>query len=176
MLAAATGRRNGSQVVLSLVPSLTPLDKGLDTMSGALDYIVLVASPAARFRQQPNLRILNKKDHVLFVAEVKGPDAIDEHVPQTIAEMAACARTVGKKTIRGVLSNGCKWIFLILTLNEDGDGGGYVASEAASILVGFSEVSKEMVSLVAGILAHWVVHSHDPLNADEDFFDIVSFV
>ena len=65
-----------------------------------------------------------------------------------------------KNTIRGVLTNGRGWIFLILTLNSDG-GGTYL--ESPEILVSWSGAPSstekpdiEAVSLVSLILADWV--------------------
>ena len=45
---------------------------------------------------QPFLQTLNRKDHVFFVSEAKGPNQLlRNHIQQAIVEMAGCARTIG---------------------------------------------------------------------------------
>jgi hypothetical protein len=63
-----------------------------------------------------------------------------------------------KTTIRGALTNGRGWIFLILTLN-DKDGGTYLQSPeilAYNVQNFTEELSKDAASLLSLIVAHWV--------------------
>lgn len=124
--------------------------------------------------KNPKPKILSVQDHVLFVAEAKGPNQmLESHVPQAICEMYACAKYLkwvkfrsvpdllsiffSKMIIRGALTNGHKWIFLILKLNEDGNGGIYFPSDDISIMLGVNRgVSQQGSSLIAAIITHWV--------------------
>lgn len=119
------------------------------------------------------LKTLSAQDHVLLVMEARGPNQrLESHVPQAICEMYACARHIrwvnsrhhihsnssfsGKTIFRGALTNGHKWIFLVLILNEDGNGGKYFQSHCIRVLDVISSVSHEGSSLTAAIIAHWV--------------------
>jgi hypothetical protein len=60
--------------------------------------------------------------------------------------------------IRGVLTNGRGWIFLILTI-DDKEGGTYLQSPEIltySAQNFTEELSKDAVSLISSIIAHWV--------------------
>jgi len=66
-----------------------------------------------------------------------------------------------KKVIRGALSNGYEWVFLILELDENGKGGNYRTSRPTVIGSGYSyldRIENPWPDVVAGILAHWVRH------------------
>jgi len=65
-----------------------------------------------------------------------------------------------KTTIRGVLTNGRGWIFLVLTLN-DKEGGTYLQSrEILAYLIDAQnlteELSKDAISTISSIIAYWV--------------------
>ncbi|KAI0801379.1 hypothetical protein C8Q74DRAFT_1364988 [Fomes fomentarius] len=106
-------------------------------------------------------------------AKAKGPDQrLKSHVPQAVCEMYRCARTVGKTRIRGVLTNGRGWIFLVLTLNSDG-GGTYLQSDEVSphdLHADTAVLSRVSVSVVSSIIADWMTHSHEDLGADDAYF------
>lgn len=81
------------------------------------------------------------------------------HVPQAVSEMFTCATKLGKKFVRGVLTNGHNWIFLVLRVKDDGTGAEYAESEAICLMgagrQGTLVVSPDVCSLLAGIIAHW---------------------
>jgi hypothetical protein len=101
-----------------------------------------------------------------------------QHVAQAVAEMYVSAkylmydsgflptlftnvepRLTRKGILRGALTNGHEWIFLILYLNEDGNGGTYAESPTIRIQVTDSypyRVLSPGPDIVAGILAYWV--------------------
>jgi len=115
----------------------------------------------------------------LLVAEAKSVGVqLDEHTPQVVAEMCATAvhtrydplclsallLTFGlhlcrEDIVRGVLTNGFEWIFLILHLNKGGKGGKYMASPTVRIIMDH-DITWKVLSpgpdIVAGILADWV--------------------
>ena len=66
-----------------------------------------------------------------------------------------------KRFIRGAVTNGKTWIFLLMTFNDNYDGAGYQQSEpvrygTVSSLNGEVEVPKPWPDLIAAILSHWV--------------------
>lgn len=70
--------------------------------------------------------------------------------------VCSCSR----KIVRGALTDGRKWIFLLLKVDEE-PGGTYYQSKEIAIVVANERVSGERVSkqrcdVVAGILANWV--------------------
>ena len=64
-----------------------------------------------------------------------------------------------KKIIRGVISDGYQWVFIILHLNENGKGGGYWITDETPIGSAYDYlecIESPKPDIVAGILAHWV--------------------
>ncbi|KAI0801406.1 hypothetical protein C8Q74DRAFT_1192167, partial [Fomes fomentarius] len=165
---------NGTKVVLSVeqgIPSAILSDES-PPVSGCIHHWAAIAtSPlqVARFLKYPRVGDLQSEDSTFFVSEAKGPNQLlESHVSQAICEMYGCARTVGKNTIRGVLTNGRGWIFLVLTLNSDG-GGTYLQSNEISTHYQDS-LSRAAVSVVSSIIANWITHSHEGLGADDAYF------
>lgn len=108
-----------------------------------------------------------------FVAEAKVRSLqLTGHLPQTISELYACAKSLKwgpllalvlssnpllhprKNILRGALTDGHAWIFIILVLNSDGNGAKYRSS--LPIYVGHPHVIKPWPDVVAAILSHWV--------------------
>ncbi|KAF8175555.1 hypothetical protein BJ912DRAFT_1024462 [Pholiota molesta] len=166
---------NDLKMALSIeqvVPAVT-VSSSLHTVSGFIDFTAAVMDPAKLnlFLERP---VLQPDDSVLFVSEAKDVRVeLTKHIPQTIAEMLACARRTKKKIVRGVLTDGREWVFLILTLRDDDGTATYVRSNEINISGGFTtrETSKVGVSLISAILAHWILHSHQPLDETTDFFE-----
>ena len=117
----------------------------------------------------------------LFVVEAKDRGLqLDDHVPQVLTQLYATAtklkcgfhllfhilqsQWLGRKThIRGALTNGYEWLFLILNINSNGKGGSYRISDrsysAAPQEAGINMVIPDMPpDMIAGILASWVCH------------------
>ena len=66
-----------------------------------------------------------------------------------------------KKILRGALTNGLEWIFLLIKLNDDYDGASYKQSavielESARSLSGQVAITEPWPDLIAAILLHWV--------------------
>ena len=66
-----------------------------------------------------------------------------------------------KKVIRGALTNGHDWVFLLIKLNNDYDGASYKQSEAVQLITTKSGDGQPVVpgpwpDLIAAILSHWV--------------------
>ncbi|KAL4247704.1 hypothetical protein ABKN59_008158 [Abortiporus biennis] len=94
-------------------------------------------------------------------------------------EIMFVARRPRKKVIRGVLTNGRVWQFMILRLNtseaisdssmssgqEFVDGTYY---DYVCIVNRRDKVDSYEANLVAGILGYWVRHTHDDFNSSEE--------
>ena len=68
-----------------------------------------------------------------------------------------------EKVVRGVVSDGREWKFIILYLNKDRKGGGYKVSP--QVVIGYEPNDpfhdiRPGPDIVTGILAHWVCHHH----------------
>ncbi len=66
-----------------------------------------------------------------------------------------------KKVLRGVLTNGHKWIFLLIKLNNDYDGASYQQSSVVQLYTtkdpnGLLVIHEPWPDLIAAILSHWV--------------------
>ncbi|KAI9512017.1 hypothetical protein F5148DRAFT_1280243 [Russula earlei] len=87
---------------------------------------------AAILLTSPQLR-----SHLLagfFVIEAKISDPSD-HVPLAVCEMYACGKLLQKKVLRGTLTNGRQWIFLlrVVKLNDDYDRASYKPSSMVQL-------------------------------------------
>ena len=61
--------------------------------------------------------------------------------------------------VRGAISDGHRWVFIILGVNEGGKGGVYWVTEEVPIGSGYDcleRIKDPEPDVVAGILAHWV--------------------
>ncbi|EIW52238.1 uncharacterized protein TRAVEDRAFT_75294 [Trametes versicolor FP-101664 SS1] len=110
----------------------------------------------------------------LFVAEAKGDShMLGTHVPQAVVEMQACARRLKSTYIRGALTNGTSWIFLLLELDTSFLGGRYWESARQDVVIQSSGdrrwVDEESVDRMAALLAHWAKHCAEDLTEDDWF-------
>ena len=115
-----------------------------------------------------------------FAAKAKASAIIaplEVHLPQVLLELIACAKRLGydgllpdfprrshpmisKSHIRGALTTGSKWHFVVVDLDTDGDGAKYLVSRLIEI-PGRSwdyipDKSSLTPALIAGILSTWV--------------------
>ncbi|KAF8881397.1 hypothetical protein CPB84DRAFT_1817259 [Gymnopilus junonius] len=132
------------------------------TVPGYVNFTAIATTPIQAMRLLRNPTLLKADDSALFVSEAKGPDQqLESHVPQAVGEMYASANRLGTTTIRGVLTNGHSWIFLILKLNSDGNGGRYSNQSHSH--------SSDFPSLISAIITHWMQHGYEELD-DNDYF------
>ncbi|KAI0760785.1 hypothetical protein C8Q74DRAFT_255436 [Fomes fomentarius] len=147
----------GSKVVLGVrqgIPSVTVSDQSRHT-SGYIDWTAIMTSPGIveLLLYRHDMGKLRSEDSTFFVSEAKDHDQyLEDHVPQAVCEMLRYARTVGKTTIRGVLADGRRWIFLILILNNNG-GGTYRLSSGITVHSTTGELERKAVSLLGSIIA-----------------------
>ncbi|KAG1880994.1 hypothetical protein F4604DRAFT_1922615 [Suillus subluteus] len=62
-----------------------------------------------------------------FVIEAKLDD-LENCIAQAVTEMYACGRFLEQKILRGALTDGHRWIFLLMKLNDDYSGASYARS------------------------------------------------
>jgi hypothetical protein len=71
-----------------------------------------------------------------------------------------CTTYLRRKVLRGALTNGHDWIFLLIKLNDDYDGASY--KQSAVIQLQTTNINGQLVipepwpDLIAAILSHWV--------------------
>lgn len=172
----------GRQLVLSVeqsVPTTTVKPFSLITIGGYIDYtaIGVSASDAEKYLTRPRLPVLLDLDHTLFVLEAKTSDiSLENHVPQTVCEMYACAKQLRKNIIRGAVSDGQNWIFLVLKMDPKGDGAIYAQSlqrirlmTSVASALDEEEVSRTRCDVIAGIIGYWIEHSNEDIG-DDDWF------
>ncbi|CAA7257445.1 unnamed protein product [Cyclocybe aegerita] len=168
------------QLVLGLKLSVSTT-VGQAVLKGFIDYTILKAgkTPAASFLRAPQLSKLAKEsDPALFVAEAKAVGVpLGQQVPQALGEMYACAGALKKSIIRGALTDGRVWIFLLLKLNADEPGATYHVSHEVSIMgagpLFRPQVDPKACAIIAAILAYWIEHSFEDIG-DEDWFKFTS--
>ncbi|KAG1789303.1 uncharacterized protein HD556DRAFT_819862 [Suillus plorans] len=76
--------------------------------------------PLEYFLKGMNLHEMKKYSNPpdFFVMEAKLFNPLD-HIAQAASEMFACGRFLERRVIRGALTNGYQWIFLIMTFADD---------------------------------------------------------
>jgi len=167
-------------MVLSLeqvVPQITVRPSSSTTLSGFIDYTAVTANEklAKIFLSDPILaKFRTTLPTSFFVAEAKVRSLqLTGHLPQAISEIYACAKSLKKNILRGALTDGHAWIFIILVLNSDGNGAKYRSS--LPIYVGHPQVIKPWPDVVAAILSHWIENSFADIASD-DWFESSSIV
>jgi len=174
------------QMVLNVEYNVSPVS--VPTASGSevllvgfIDYTVVVTNDvkiARYFLNHPGVR--NLAQHIesvlgFFVVEAKDRDVkLDDHVPQVLTQLYAAATKLKKTHIRGTLTNGYEWLFLVLNVNSNGTGASYRISDrsysAAPQETGVNMVIPDMPpDMIAGILASWIEHSCEDLLEDDWF-------
>ncbi|KAF9553048.1 hypothetical protein CPC08DRAFT_767833 [Agrocybe pediades] len=149
-----------------VVPSVTISKTSRNSLQGKIGYVSI--SPPEQYLSHPHLVALcGIEKSTFFVTEAKGPDQIlENHVPQAVGEMYSCARTLKKKIVRGALTNGWEWLWIILEVSPSG-GGRYSLSQPITVQgpgdTGEKVIYPKAVSGVASVLAHWMLHGSEDL-------------
>ncbi|KIJ98357.1 hypothetical protein K443DRAFT_123702 [Laccaria amethystina LaAM-08-1] len=179
-------------VEYSVSPVSVPTASGSEVPVGFIDYPIVVTNDlkiARYFLNHPGVWNLTQYiESVLgfFVVETKDRDVrLDDHIPQVWMQLYAAAKKLKcgsnphflilrKSYIRGTLTNGYEWLFLVLSVNPNGKGASYrisyrsysAAPQEAGVDMTIPEMSPDMI---AGILASWIEHSSQNL-LEEDWF------
>ncbi|KAF4603013.1 hypothetical protein AB1N83_001894 [Pleurotus pulmonarius] len=166
----------GKRVVLGLeLPVNATVGGGEAILRGFVDYAILFAGDtrATSFICEPLLsKIRLHSDCVLFVTEAKAVDVSLYHqLPQALGAMYACSAAVNKKIIRGALTNGRAWLFLVLKVLPDGRGGEYSVSKEISIMTAGAdftlEVNSNSCAQISVIIASWIENSFEDLDSSD---------
>ncbi|KAF9061542.1 hypothetical protein BDP27DRAFT_328388 [Rhodocollybia butyracea] len=135
------------------------------------DYVVVVTThkQADAYRKDPQIPTARLFGTGLFITEAKS-GWIEDNILQAVCQLYNTGKYYGKDTIRGAVSNGNEWIFIILHLNKDNDGASFQTSSVVKYVVSNNEVDKPWPDLIAGILSSWGEKSFDSLD-DNDWFE-----
>ncbi|KAF9011217.1 hypothetical protein BDQ17DRAFT_1537964 [Cyathus striatus] len=134
-------------------------------ISGRTDYlaVILPLETARSFQNEPTLEIAAVYARRCLIVEAKYETDLHLHIPQAIAQLKACAEKFHKSLIRGAISSGFKWLFVILELSERDSGGGkYYRSDIIDADVYGPD-------RIVAILALWTQRSFEALKSDDYF-------
>ncbi|KAH9005735.1 hypothetical protein EDB86DRAFT_2795562, partial [Lactarius hatsudake] len=169
------------QMVLCLenwVPKTATCPPNSTTISGLVDYTAIIAHRKlgieAFFSNPTFEKLRTTRPFGFFVAEAKKRSEESElkmHLPQVIGEMYASMRHLRTYTLRGALTDGHSWIFIIIKLNSDGNGARYRSSTPIRFQKGQSlQLQPPWPDVLTGILLHWIENSFVDIG-DEDWFN-----
>ncbi|KAJ6586217.1 hypothetical protein B0H10DRAFT_2095408, partial [Mycena sp. CBHHK59/15] len=157
------------------IPSTAIYPTSSTSIGGKIGYTAIVADKKAAPFIFSTPQILSMKRRFptgFFVTEGK-LGCLDDHLPQAFTEMYEFAKTMEKDILRGALTNGHQWFFLILHLNQDGEGATYKQTLPFTILPSDNPAEPVGPDLIAGILSSWIEHSFEGLRDDDDWFEDV---
>ncbi|KAH9041973.1 hypothetical protein EDB85DRAFT_2233983, partial [Lactarius pseudohatsudake] len=157
--------------------AIRPRTLSFTTHSGLIGYTAAIADNnwADYFSSDPtlvNLKLMMPCG--FFIAEAKiEPFNLKEHLPQVIGEMYACAKRLDIGALRGALTNGHSWIFVLIVLNSDGNGAKYRYSTPIEFQWGIGDmppqIEKPWPDVLAGILLHWIEYSFADIGSNDWF-------
>ncbi|KAK1215433.1 hypothetical protein PQX77_021972 [Marasmius sp. AFHP31] len=113
-----------------------------------------------------------------LVVETKTNPRDDTQLPLALSRMHGFCQTHKRSLLRGALTNGREWLFILLKAGPNGDGFGYWISEKVYKVADVryarhpDEVSFPHRDIVAGVIAHWISHSEEDIS-DDDWFTLI---
>lgn len=165
-------------MVLSMgyeVPTTTTSQSGLQVHS-EFDYTAVVGShgDAAFFLTFPDpdlLKIYMLSGLFVMQANRRHPS---KQVFQAVCKMYMCAKFLQKKVLRGVLTNGRDWMFLLVKLDDNYDKAIFKQSFMMELTFkksvdGTRETTGPWPDLIAGVLSYWIENSFVDLESDDWF-------
>ncbi|TDL20238.1 hypothetical protein BD410DRAFT_773183 [Rickenella mellea] len=172
----------GQETIITPEHTILPIvisPESLSTLSGSLDYsAVIPRRRVAAPNFSADLQSLQRNvPFGLFVIEAKPfKSDLEPHIPQAVCQLFACAKHLNKRTIRGTLSNGRQWIFIILTLNHDSQGGSFTRSDIVDFdtkkdINGNLKIHRPWPDTIAAILSHWIERSFSEIDENDWFTD-----
>ncbi|KIL63811.1 hypothetical protein M378DRAFT_650123 [Amanita muscaria Koide BX008] len=81
---------------------------------------------------------------------------LDKHIPPAICEMYTCAKGLGKPTICAIYAESEKFHLL-------------APAPFPSLE---QEVSRNMCTAISGIMAYWIEHSNEDIDANDNWFTL----
>ncbi|KAG2066718.1 hypothetical protein BDR04DRAFT_1120995 [Suillus decipiens] len=93
---------------------------------------------------------------------------------QAVCKMYMCAKFLQKKVLRGVLTNGRDWMFLLVKLDDNYDKAIFKQSFMMELTFkksvdGTRETTGPWPDLIAGVLSYWIENSFVDLESDDWF-------
>ncbi|KAK1217028.1 hypothetical protein PQX77_020328 [Marasmius sp. AFHP31] len=116
--------------------------------------------------------------HPFLVVETKTNPRDDTQLPLALSRMHGFCQTHKRSLLRGALTNGREWLFILLKAGPNGDGFGYWISEKVYKVADVrssrhpDEVSFPHRDIVTGVIAHWISHSEEDIS-DDDWFILI---
>ncbi|KAF8176082.1 hypothetical protein BJ912DRAFT_930803 [Pholiota molesta] len=109
----------------------------------------------------------------VFEVDLNIPEA---DIPQAACELYVYGRRLWVKAIRGAVTNGRGWIFLLLNFNDNYDGVYYLYSAVVRLTAtygpnGTNKILKRFANVIAGVLLHWIINSFSSVGTD-DWFEV----
>ncbi|THU98835.1 hypothetical protein K435DRAFT_856275 [Dendrothele bispora CBS 962.96] len=134
------------------------------TVGGFVDYVAFLVEERDAAEIVEDSGFVNPNVQGMPVIEAKAITAVlHTHIPRAVAEIAACAKTQGRHTLRGALTNGKAWYFLVFTWNNDFKGGSY----KQCLLINNDNYGP---AFIASVLHRWLAGCFlDIGDEDEDF-------
>ncbi|KAI0324671.1 hypothetical protein GY45DRAFT_1331294 [Cubamyces sp. BRFM 1775] len=159
-------------------------------LGGLLDYVIFLVDEDVAGMVMTSLNLAEaitqakrRQMHGLFVAEAKSQEQpLSAYIPQVVTEMFICAKRMGSRYIRGALTSGREWIFVLLELNADKKGGQYWRSDVPRKVKEYDEsdelsvgatVNESDVDVIVAILKDWITRCAENIT-DDDWFRLVS--
>ncbi|KAG8902133.1 hypothetical protein FRB99_004820 [Tulasnella sp. 403] len=165
-------------------PRLSQMDK----ISGVIDYTAVVAESSIADSYiciPPTLSQRHGGEVVAFFAASAETSTVtvplEDHLPRFLLELVVCAKHLEKSHIRGALTTGFKWHFVVVDLDAAGNGAKYWVTELIEWKwkTKRSPTSWERLveetsddsdpALIAGILSSWISESFTEFNGDQWF-------
>ncbi|KAF9023498.1 hypothetical protein BDZ89DRAFT_1069869 [Hymenopellis radicata] len=190
----------GKRMILNIehpIPHTTCRPTAMTILAGQVDYSAFVANDHIARSIMDDARMMSvcqliKGEHAaaaqgtresttarllpsgFFVVEAKPTDArprLMDHISQAVSELYACATLLHQKFLRGALTNGHDWVFIIVRLNEDAPGGRFKRSGSLTLRLDKEgrAVTKYSADRIAAILSYWIEHSFEDVGAGDWF-------
>ncbi|KXN84577.1 hypothetical protein AN958_12325 [Leucoagaricus sp. SymC.cos] len=167
----------GQQMVFKV--ENTPLPK-LASTHEFTNYVAIIAETDAAecFYRDPQITVVQQLDTGFFLTEVKG-NPLYEYIPQAVCRLYGYSKQLKKEIIRGGLTNGHEWLFIILYSNKNGEGASYKFSTTFTYrtvpcdATGAEEKQETGPDVIAGILLYWIQRGFEDINEDDWFEELV---
>ncbi|KAH9042966.1 eukaryotic translation initiation factor eIF2A-domain-containing protein [Lactarius deliciosus] len=164
-----------------IVPAMTTSPLSFPGLSGLVDYFAIVANQriATALLKPPFLhdpKLFSSSSFFVIEAKLFNPSA---HVSQAVCGLYACGKLLQKKVLRGALTNGHNWIFLLVKLNDDYEGASYHQSTMIQLET-VRDVDDQLVirepwpDLIAAILSYWT-HLYSTISQGHKIIAIASY-
>lgn len=143
-------------------------------------YAAVVASHAiaAHYLHFPEISTAKLYGTGFFNVTIAKSGPLCDHIPRALCQLYVCGKQLGRDVIRGVITNGYEWMFIILSVDKDGERASYKFSATIQYNVSYDpsvrlkvNIHEPWPDILAGTLAHWAENCFDDLNADDDWFE-----